>query len=360
MAATITTVLARDTPTSHRVLDIMRQWSAAELVTPFLWIDMDNVDLASPFAPLMAHRVAGGEIETEDLLRYLAGGILDSIRVVVLETIGGSDEYSSEFLQRCHELVNRVGPVLPVSIGNNGAPLTQLDTCRLVIPTSEAATAPLSTMDLAWTRTIVVSPEFRASPDSVPEYVREDNLASHAAAHVAAIGGLWEGMNGGVLDEDLSGTSSSGYQTVLVSRAFARIIRTDGMAEALAGEVAKVANGEAPVPFGVETGTVRAQDDERLVTMAVGVLNEDGPFDFGEVDPDPNLDKRTAGWRESVVHVLRFLGSCLSLLVTTPLSKLVDAAEKGATASRTERRGRRRSSSDRRTRRPCESVRSGS
>ena len=332
MTSTLTTVLARGTPTSQGVLDILHQWSTAELVRPFLWIDVDQADLDSPFAPIMALRVSPEVAVTEDLLGHLARGLLDCVRVVVLETIGGTDGHSADFLQRCHDLVDRVGPVLPVSIGANGAPLTRLDTCRLVVPTSEAATQPLSTMDLAWTRTVVVSPEFRASPDSVPEYVREDNLASHAAAHVAAIGGLWEGMDGGVLDEDLSGTSSTGYQTVLVSRAFARIIRTDGMAEALAHQVAKAANGEAPVPFGVETGTVPAQDDERMVAMAVGMMNKNGQFDFSVENPGSDLDKRTAGWRETVIHVIRFVGSCLRLLVTAPLAVMIHAAEKGTTA----------------------------
>ena len=250
---------------------------------------------------------------------HLAHGLLDGIRVIVLETIGGTDQYSADFLQRCHDLVDRVGRVMPLLIGTGGAPLTRMDTCRLVVPTSEAATGALSTMDLAWTRTVVVSPEYRASPDSVPEYVRAGNLPSHAAAHVAAIGGLWQGMAEGVLDEELSGTSSTGYQTVLVSRAFARIIRSDGRAEALAAKVAKVANGDEPVPFGVETGTVPAQDDERMVTLAVDAMNQEGHFDFHDAEASPNPRKRTAGWGEAIGHVLRFFGSCLRQLATVPL-----------------------------------------
>lgn len=280
------------------LLAVARQWTAAWLLSPAIWIRAEDVPGASEGPPEVRGLVLGrdndglpaeAEIEVfwklgqqhRPLVRLLAVRMIqpEADRMITQQAIARLDQY-----------LERALPTELVGADKDGIK-TELLRLNLIIDAAErSGLDPDHVFQASWNANIVASPEDRsspASPDSPPIHPRtlldlEDEVVpgvkrraaryyGWALAHVATAAGLWSGLPKSAYDL-MPPRPSVAHRMCLVQRVAVRGVLTDGLAITLAEEAMEVA-------------TDKTEASRRLTQMAM--QTEHGVLTFSDAEvPD--------------------------------------------------------------------------
>ncbi|MGV1004892.1 MAG: hypothetical protein ACOYEV_09030 [Candidatus Nanopelagicales bacterium] len=180
-------VVVAEAESGAGVLGVLRDWSAAGLLRPFLWVTPHQAQAVGRIA---ATAVSPGGIRRTSLEAFLAErGRLGLLRVCVLDQLSGV-------------------PLLPVGVEvarrlAEAAPNGQVTRIHLLaIPIGAEVERPYEVTD-AWHR-VVLAPEDRFSPADAADLIwaADDPTTRdmHMAAGLAGFAGLWQGLDSSPMD----------------------------------------------------------------------------------------------------------------------------------------------------------------
>lgn len=222
-------------PELHGIVDVLRDWVAADLVQPFLWLQAQEIDSRMPLAEVVATSITGRAARRVRLQDHLADRRrLGLVRLVPLDLMGDP----------AAAVPYPVASFLHTSLG--GVRAGRISPVRCLVARhgrTGRRTEP------AWTgwHTIVLAPEDAWSPAASATdltYAHSDaEFNAHAAAVLAGVTGLWSEVHVGPLDEALPGTLTQ----PVVARAFIRRLDATSATAALRRALTDVSAG-LPLP----------------------------------------------------------------------------------------------------------------
>lgn len=238
---------ARDTA----IRGLAESWTGAGIVEPSLWVTPDDVTVHPAGPPsVRARLVDAGGVHPVDLFEHIGRFRLDLVRVVVGHVLlhdAGTDL-----------TLSATGCAVADAIESTLPRRTDLHEvgCRLhrsvvVLPVSGAFGANPAIFQAQWDVNVVISPEDRPDLDRASVFVRfPGNLDGHAAAALAALGGILRGVPDGVLDA-LTTDSSAREADAVVARVSIRSVVGEDMLDHLVAEALDTSRldqtGPAPV-----------------------------------------------------------------------------------------------------------------
>ena len=224
---TTTIVLARlRAGTAADVLEVVRDWTAADLLGPSVWIDLDQ----PPGTPRLTVVDRDGS-RTSAADQWLAVSGITGARVVLLQVF---DEGGGTV----------PAPAVPVTaaalalldrIGLGSAPLV-----NLLVPATGATPVPEDAV-VGSRPNVLLQARDGQSPAAVSRPVPAGELAAHAAAGLATVAGLWTAM----AEAPLDGTQVWPGTQVAVARAYARTLDSQAVFTGLSEQVYR-AEGTLP------------------------------------------------------------------------------------------------------------------
>ena len=223
-------------PEGVGVRNMVAAWSSAGIVKDSLWVTPDNL-IAQPIGPplVSAVELTRGEQRPVDLFTALGTHALSSVRLVVVHLVTSTSTGDARVAEIGHILRKEILAALPRRAGDDATGgTTRLRLINALIPVSGASQATEALLMPGWDVNVVVSPEDRPDLDRSTVFVRHPgNFVGHAAAALAALGGLLEGMDQGALDH-LELDSTARDDDLLVARFTVRSVVGDDIIETLA------------------------------------------------------------------------------------------------------------------------------
>ena len=202
------TILVTENPTLAGIPAALRDWSAAGLIRPFVWVPP-----ATPNSRLIEARlVESGDVVVSSLGDLLARRSPRHVRIVALtsELVGGADSA-------------RNATSLAAAAGGAGGEI-RTTLVQLAVTRLEARDGALTALE-GW-HNILISPDDAAGPTKPHTLLEgpasDEDIAQFALPAVAAVGALFDGVEAGPLDD----TPVPPGATFQVLRVFAR--RLDG------------------------------------------------------------------------------------------------------------------------------------
>lgn len=225
----LTVFVATGAPEGLEVKDLIGSWTRAGILRPSLWVTPGDVseDQSGPPRVQATHMGVGGD-ESVDLFTAIGRERLDLVRVVVANLVIDADSIHTD-VTRVGELVaGAVNEALPRRTGPDSVESgTRLHRTCAIIPVSGVTGVPESLLIGGWDVNTVVSPEDRPDLDRASIYVRHpENFSGHAAAALAAIGGVLDGIPSSAIDE-VHADSTTSDRDVFVSRFTVRSVIGD-------------------------------------------------------------------------------------------------------------------------------------
>ena len=202
-------------------LETMQSWSAAGLLHPVSFLDLDDVREGALIQDLTHRVLTGGSLsDPVPLLDWLAGNYCDVLRLVTLHTATQQDEETDGVRKAEHlrsDLEQWTGPQQRVVAL----------ACFLVDP--EQAQFRLRSALPTWSANLVISPTDQALPSGAAAPVRattstgDANLvfAQLASQNLCTVGGAWRFMEDGPMDAARPDSQAAGVQVV---RSFVRCV----------------------------------------------------------------------------------------------------------------------------------------
>jgi len=300
-AAAISILLLAPSEAAEALRERLRDWSAAELLHPFLCVMADvTADGAVPLddQSVLAFAINDGKCEETDLFEALRKANPQVIRLVVVQLLPGP-----ELDPGGHSL-----RVLAEELGQHlrelrAAGEQRLITLNLIVPTARMAAVPADTILLpGWHANVVLSPEDRSGVGELASKVLGGaRLAGHAALGCAVIGALWRQIERGPFDGERQQVGGNEGR-IVVARCFSRVLdgrdlpqRTVGQ---LVGETAAFALPQQlrQLPEGVR----KSFQPFRAAEARRAFLNAEGQVLGGRLEPEEEPDAvmarlRTAG-----------------------------------------------------------------
>lgn len=205
------------------VLDVVRDWTATDLLSPTLWLDT-----AQPAGPPTMTLLDADGAHTHRAEEWLARNGAGDLRVAVLQvfTDDGAQQATGEAARALVE-----------QIGLRGRSLV-----NLLVPASSTTTIPAAAA-LESRPNVLLQARDAQGPGAISRPVSEAELAQHAAAGLATVAGLWSPM----AEAPFDGTPLWPGQQVVVARAYARTVDSQEVLRELSHEVFR-AEGALPRP----------------------------------------------------------------------------------------------------------------
>ncbi len=267
MMSAMTVVVTGDGARAAAVRELVAQWTRSGIVGPSVWVGVGDVVPADGGPPrVTATVVDAGGTRAVDLFSHIGRFRLDLVRVVVthLVDVGAVEPAVAD---AGDVVANAIESVLPRSLDSD-RPSTSLHRVVLVVPATGAAGVGTEVLRPMWEANLVISPEDRPDLDRSSVYVRSPgNFDGHAAAAVAAVGGVLRGVDDGVVDT-LDTDSTSGENDVVVARVSIRSVIGEDVVDALARRVLDPASLEPGGPGGVVEWAAPASQPQMVVRQA--------------------------------------------------------------------------------------------
>lgn len=211
------------------IREVLRDWSAIELVSPVLWVDLDSA--GDGMAGVLISPTGTDVVESAGwVARYIRNAA--EARVVVLQVPGaGTTLASFAEVRACID-----------SMGLSGSRPVQVLAPGMDTPTLDPESLWSSHVN------VVLQPVDGHDPLAVPVRIRSDEprFAMHTAAGIASVAGLWQGVEVPVWD---SGGQQLVGKLASVGRAYFRRLDSSQVLQAL--ESAILPTGKSfPVPYG--------------------------------------------------------------------------------------------------------------
>ncbi|MFZ4434407.1 MAG: hypothetical protein ACOYOQ_14540, partial [Microthrixaceae bacterium] len=201
-------------------LDSMTSWSAAGLLHPVSFLDLDDVTMGAQVHDL-AHRVLiDGELaRAVPLLDWLTSNYCETLRLVTLHTATAPGEEADGVRK-----AERLREELQQWTGPQQRVVTLA--CFLVDP--EQAQLRLKSALPTWSANLIISPTDQALPSGAAAPVRamrdgESNVvfAQLASQNLCTVGGAWKFLDEGPLDAARPDSQAAGVQVI---RSFVRCV----------------------------------------------------------------------------------------------------------------------------------------
>lgn len=231
------TILVTESPALAAIPAALRDWSAAGLIRPFVWVPPPGAGLRG----VESRFVEAGDVAASSIGDLLARRSPRRVRILALTSDLGPGSASTRVAQE----------VLTGVAGAGGEIKTTQ--AQVVITRLGVRSGRLSGIE-GW-HNLLISPDDAAGPTrphtTLEGSASDEDLARFALPAVAVLGALFDGLDVGPLD-DFPPPPGAPFRVV---RAFARHLDGGDVREALQAQVLGLADG---YPLVVEGGTTRA------------------------------------------------------------------------------------------------------
>jgi hypothetical protein len=205
------------------VFEVVRDWTATELLSPSLWLDCDQPD----DVPVLTLVDADGAA-THPAEEWLARQAVVGLRIAVLQVFP-ADDAREQVGGAARALVDRIG------LGSRAL-------VNVLVPATPTTTIPAEAA-LSARPNVLLQARDAQGPGVPSRPVSPAELAQHAAGGLATVGGLWAGM----AEAPFDGAPVWPGQQVVVARAYARTLDSQEVLGELSREVHR-AEGTLPRP----------------------------------------------------------------------------------------------------------------
>jgi hypothetical protein len=308
----------------EKVHEQLKQWIGDGLLGNFIWMTADDIQ-REEFGPPTTKGTVWGLDEDRELMgvevnpfEEMARNRFKTVRLIAVRVLSNTFEPDEEEYAKFDLLSESIRLSLPLMMGQDQpGDKTDLRRINLVIYPTELRKTDYSTVFKGqWDHHVVASPEDRKTPLSADRFVKEDSrYPKFIAMHVAATGGLWNGIARSPFD-DLA-KPESGAHSYQLSRVFVNSVLTDGLSRRIAANVlsdiadptvdlhAKGLVAEIPNTYFIEDHDIEEAVNE-MVTIVFGL--ENGLLQFHEPDAEKELEAmRWTEW-QSIGDFFKFSG----------------------------------------------------
>jgi hypothetical protein len=288
-----------------KVHEQLKQWIGDGLLGNFIWMTAEDIQREDFGPPTIRGTVWGLDEDREvtgvevNAFEEMARNRFKTVRLIAVRVLSNTYEPDQEEYAKFDLLSESVRLSLPLMMGQD-KPGEKTDLRRInlvVFPTELKKTDYSEVFKGQWDHHVVASPEDRKTPLSADRFVKEDSrYPKFIAMHIAATGGLWNGIARSPFD-DLA-KPESGAHSYQLSRVFVNSVLTDGLSRRIAASVladiadptvdlhAKGLVAEIPNTYFIEDSDVESVVD----SMVEIVFDADsGVLRFKEPDPDAEL-----------------------------------------------------------------------
>ncbi len=304
----LTVFVVADDDHGTQLRETFVRWSGEHLVGQSAWVTPAST-LIPDFGPpvVEAQIVEDGTSRAEDLFRFIGKYRLNVVRVVLGQLTGGNDlPVDAELHKAAASIVDAIDRALPKSAREDGHS-TQLWRINVVAPVSGVRSVHPDTLIRGWNVNAIVTAEDRPDADHANVFVRDPgNAVGHAAAALAAAGGVFSGVEPGMFDAIAETQSTSNGREILVVRVAARAIAGDDAETLLAVQTLEGVEAEptGPAAF-VEWGRTAVNPD-RVVTDLTRHLTGRDPWRSVEPMRAARLGQRQEGIKGALGDAFRF------------------------------------------------------
>lgn len=227
-----------------KVHEQLKQWIGDGLLGNFIWMTADDIQ-PEQFGPPTIRGTVWGLDENRELkgvevnaFEEMAKNRFKTVRLIGVRVLSNSFEADETELQKFDLLSDTVRLSLPLMMSKDVAgQKTDLRRINLVIYPTELEKNDYSHVFKGhWDHHVIASPEDRKTPLSADRFVKEDSrFPKFIAMHIAATGGLWNGIARSPFDE--LAKPESGDKSYQISRVFVNSVLTDGLSRRVAASV---------------------------------------------------------------------------------------------------------------------------
>ena len=295
-----------------QVHEQLKQWIGDGLLGNFIWMTADDITKEQFGPPTIKGTVWGLDEDREltgvevNAFEEMAKNRFKTVRLIAVRVLSNTFDPDTEEYEKFDLLSESVRLSLPLTMGQDKpGEKTDLRRINLVIyPTDLKKSDYANVFKGQWDHHVIASPEDRKTPLSADRFVKEDSrFPKFIAMHIAATGGLWNGIAKSPFDELTK--PESGANSYQISRVFVNSVLTDGLSRRIAASVlADIADptinlfdkglvAEIPKTYFIEESDFESVVDE----MVEIVFNlEDELLRFKAPDPGAELEKER--WKE--------------------------------------------------------------
>jgi len=222
----------------------LKEWIGDGLLGNFIWMTADDIQEEEYGPPTTCGTVWGLDEDREltgievNPFDELARDKFKTVRLIAVRVLSNTFEPDESEYRKFDLLSETIRQSLPLALSEDKpGDKTNLRRINLVVFPTELKSTNYSTVFKGqWDHHVIASPEDRKTPLSADRFVKEDSrYPKFIAMHVAATGGLWNGIARSPFD-DLT-TPESGAHSYQLSRVFVNSVLTDGLSRRIAASV---------------------------------------------------------------------------------------------------------------------------
>jgi hypothetical protein len=230
-----------------KVHEQLKQWIGDGLLGNFVWMTAENIKPEEFGPPTIRGTVWGLDHNRElvgievDPFEEMAKNKFKTVRLLAVRILSNTFEPDETEYKKFNVLSEYIRLSLPLATSNdepgNKIKKTDLRRINLVVhPTDLKSTEYSQVFKGHWDHHVIASPEDRKTPLSADRFVKEDaRFPKFISMHIAATGGLWNGISRSPFDE--LAKPESGAHSYQLSRIFVNSVLTDGLSRRVAASV---------------------------------------------------------------------------------------------------------------------------
>jgi len=313
-----------------KVHEQLKQWIGDGLLGNFIWMTSENIKREDFGPPTITGTVWGLDEDRElvpvevNAFEEMARNKFKTVRLIAVRVLSNYFESDQEEFAKFDLLSDAIRLSLPLELSQDKqGDKTDLRRINLVIFPTELQNANHSEVFKGhWDHHVIASPEDRKTPLSADRFVKEDSrYPKFIAMHVAATGGLWNGIAHSPFDELTK--PESGAHSYQLSRVFVNSVLTDGLSRRIAASVlsdiadptidlhAKGLVAEIDNTYFIEGDSIESVVDEMVgivFKLDKAALTFDEPIDAPELEMER--------WREwkIIKDYFKFIGQRLLVM----------------------------------------------
>lgn len=230
-----------------KVHEQLKQWIGDGLLGNFVWMTAENIKPEEFGPPTIRGTVWGLDHNRElvgievDPFEEMAKNKFKTVRLLAVRILSNTFEPDETEYKKFNVLSEYIRLSLPLATSNdepgNKIKKTDLRRINLVVhPTDLKSTEYSQVFKGHWDHHVIASPEDRKTPLSADRFVKEDaRFPKFISMHIAATGGLWNGISRSPFDE--LAKPESGAHSYQLSRIFVNFVLIDGLSRRVAAFV---------------------------------------------------------------------------------------------------------------------------
>jgi hypothetical protein len=302
----------------------LKEWIGDGLLGNFIWMTADDIQ-EEEYGPPTTRGTVWGLDEDRELTGIevnpfdeLARDKFKTVRLIAVRVLSNTFEPDESEYRKFDLLSETIRQSLPLALSEDKpGDKTNLRRINLVVFPTELKSTNYSTVFKGqWDHHVIASPEDRKTPLSADRFVKEDSrYPKFIAMHVAATGGLWNGIARSPFD-DLT-KPESGAHSYQLSRVFVNSVLTDGLSRRIAASVlSDIADPNIDLHskgLVAEIGNtyfIEDHDIDQVVNKMVEIVfdSDKAVLRFSEPDEEEKLEQQRWTEWQSIKDFLKFCG----------------------------------------------------